>query len=386
MHIDNSLDKNNTYSIAVDDLSMNDTFFFNKLTSQLQLQKNDSINTPLFLSQNNSDDEGEASPRSNFQIHNEILENSSRDYRQLSFQEVEKSIEKYYDYETKYSNEFDLLITYLNGQKHLFIQSKKITQTKLNILIVPSLIISAMITLFLPLSSENHYWFTTILVSILNAAITLLISLVNYYKLESSQEFFKYFANQYETLQTDLEYKNNRLLFMDKKKQKRYVLKEIEKLEKKMNEIKNSSLILVPEELNKLFPIIYHINIFSVIKRIENYRINLIYKFRDVKNEIRFILYSQHKGVDVVERSLFQKRLNLLIDTKEKLRKQIISYKNSYHDIDSLFNKEIKFAESYRTLSLFFVLPCCLHPSNLEQKCIMNDDDNNISSDILNQF
>jgi|694.fasta_scaffold04044_7 hypothetical protein len=398
-----------SYSITIEelDLSMND-FFSDKLDLFLKNISSDKItrsvdddvvsnniemgllsNTPLNISQNNSDSESEliedSSPREDYEIHNEMAELNSKTsddvigggkhYRELTFDEVEKSIEKYYDYETKYSNEFDLLITYLNGQKHLFIQSQKITETKLNMLIVPSLVMSATITLFLPLSNEKNFWWTSIFVSILNAVITLLISLVNYYKLESSQQLFGYFANQYDKLLTDLEFKNNRLLFMDKKLQKPFIIDTIQIFEKKMNEIKESYIILVPEELNRLFPIIYHINIFAVIKRIENYKMDLICKFRDVKNEIRFILFKWQKNGVKTEKE--KKRLTLLIETKEKIRKQLISYKNSYHDIDILFNREIKFAESYRN---FFLLSSCCITKKIQ---IIPNDCNDISVDIL---
>ena len=382
---------NDSFSVNIEDISLNDSYFFNKLNLQLQnIDSNhlfhekvvvhnnyDMLNTPMFVSQNNSDNGSEdddklsddklsdtrnsivpcsvpcsvPSPRSEYQIHNEIIEakkNQNSQYKKLTFQEVEKSIEKYYDYDTKYSNEFDLLITYLNGQKNLFIQSQKITQNKLNFLILPSLFMSATVTLFLPISYEIGYWWTPIFVSILNAAITLLISFVNHYKLESKQELFGYFAVQYEQLQTQMELKNNQLLFFEKKNQKQYVRKEIQKLEKKINQLKNSSTVLIPEELNQLFPVIYHINIFSVIKKIENYRTDLIHKLCDVKNEIRYILLK--KNISTKE----QTRLNLLINTKEKIRKDIVTYKNSYYDIDCIFNNEIAFAESYRTLFLLF--------------------------------
>jgi hypothetical protein len=348
------------------------------------------------MSQNNSDNEEEdnddvdddcnmdmdgihllPSPRSEYQIHEEEDDHPSS-YRQLTFHEVEKSIEKYYDCETHYSNEFDLLITYLNGQKHLFLQSQNFTQTKLNLLIVPSLIMSAMITLFLPLSGENHYWFTTLLVSVLNGSITLLISLVNYYRLESTQSLFGYFAKQYEKLQTEMEFKNNRLLFVDKKNQKQYIFNEIQILETKMNDIKSSSPLSIPEEFNRLFPVISHINVFSVIKKIENYRTDLLYKFRDVKNEIRYILYKKKGRSRKWKNDLVVKqRLHLLLQTKDKIRKQIVSYQNSYHFIDSIFNREIKFAESYRTVFLLF--SCFFSRRNALISC-----DEDISVDVLN--
>jgi hypothetical protein len=376
-----------------------------------ELFKREGENTPIFFSQNNSEDEHEHehehkhehkhedehkhknkrgddddddddddanneveihSPRSQYEIHNEIIEihNSSK-YKELTFEEVEKSIEKYYDCDMKYLNEFDLLVTYLNGQKHLFSKGQKLTQTKLNMLIVPSLVMSATITLFLPISSQSSFWFTTLFVSFLNATITLFISLVNYYKLESKQELFGHVAKDYENLKSSLEIKSNKLLFIDKKSQYKYISEQIKKMEKKINCIKGSSSIFLPSELNKLFPVIYHINIFSVLKKIENYRTNLIHKFRDIKNEIRFILYKRkrtrlnqkfigfndtvfpERKNDSVSNSL-KKRLDILIQAKEIVRKQIVSYKNSYYYIDSIFNQEIKYADSYRNFFLLF--------------------------------
>jgi antitoxin component YwqK of YwqJK toxin-antitoxin module len=107
------------------------------------------------------------------------------------------------------------------------------------------------------------------------------------------------------------------------------------------------------------------------LKKIENYRTNLIHKFRDIKNEIRFILYKRKRTRlnqkfigfndtvfpeiknDSVSNSL-KKRLDILIQAKEIVRKQIVSYKNSYYYIDSIFNQEIKYADSYRNFFLLF--------------------------------
>lgn len=387
---DFSLNDLSANHLSMNDLLMNDAYFFNKLDTlqggdeksatftdeKSALPMFDGENTPLFFSQNNSEDEYDGefgrtdnieihSPRSQYEIHNEVIEihNSSK-YKVLSFDEVEKSIEKYYDCDMKYLNEFDLLVTYLNGQKHLFLKGQKLTQTKLNILIVPSLVMSATITLFLPISSHRVFWFTTIFVSLLNATITLLISVVNHYKFESKQELFGHFAKEYENLKNSLEIKNNKLLFIDKKQQQRYISSQIKKMEKRINAIKNSSSVLLPSELNRLFPVIYHINIFSLLKKIENYRTNLIHKFRDVKNEIRFILYNKKKRMNFGSDSeSIKKRLDILIHTKERVRKQIVSYKNAYYHIDSVFNDEIKYAESYQNI---FLLLGVISPSNCQ--------------------
>ena len=209
---------------------------------------------------------------------------------------------------------------------------------------VPTLIISTAVTVLSPFICI--YGWSNITIATLNATITLLISLVNYFKLESSTQIYSHLASQYDKLQTVLELANSRLVFMDNEiEQNKLVVKTIQEFEIKIFEIKDSSTIFIPEDIKSIFPIISHINIFSFIKRIETYKKSLIYKYRDAKNEMRYILYK-------IDPEKFDERcklrINYLLDIKTKIRDELIEYKTIYSYMDDAFIQEIKNAEEQK--------------------------------------
>jgi hypothetical protein len=277
-----------------------------------------------------------------------------------TYEEIEKSISKYYNTDNNYYNELDILITYLRGQKNVYIQSKNITQYKLNLLIIPSLVLTTTITIFSPIIYNNSHAFKWggVIISILNAIATLFISFSNYFKYESLSEGYLNIANQYDKLETSIELTTNKLYFIDKHMdQTDLILNRLKHVETKLNELKESSSsnMLVPEYVKTLFPIITHVNIFSFINKTENYKKHLIIQFRDIKNEIKYIEYKwKNKGLNIfVEDSLEtatrakeRKRFQYLIKIKEKTKKELIYYKSTYGFIDEIFTREIKNAES----------------------------------------
>jgi hypothetical protein len=277
--------------------------------------------------------------------HNAIISNYG--YKKLSYRDVEKMINKYYDLnnDNKFSSEIDILTTFIKAQKNLFVQSKYSTQRKLNCLMFPSLFLSAFITIIAPFIECNHW--STGFISGLNAIIMLCVSFINYLKLETSMENFLQNAKQYDKLETSLELTSSKLLFIDNNKEKSMiVLNKIREIERKINEIKESSNTLIPEDVKVLFPIICSINIFSFIKKVEIYKKNLIIKFKDVKNEIRYILYKLgHYNTDE-NKERFKNRLSILYEVKNKLKTEIFDLQCAYSHIDSIFTKEIKNAEN----------------------------------------
>jgi len=286
-----------------------------------------------------------------------------RHFRNLSFKEVEHSLDTF-DSSYKLSNEFDIIITYLNGQKNLYISAKNFTSCKLNILMVPTLIISTVVTVLSPFI--RLYGWSNITIAILNATITLLISLVNYFKLESSTQIYAHIASQYDKLQTVLELANSRLTFLDNElEQNELVIKTIQEFEIKIFEIKDSTTIFIPEDVKCIFPIISHINIFSFIKRIETYKKSLIYKYRDAKNEMRYILYKIDQETSDERCKL---RMAYLIDIKNKIRDELIEYKTIYSYMDDAFIQEIKNAEEQK---FWCIRRMCGYKSNATQPDII---------------
>jgi hypothetical protein len=278
-------------------------------------------------------------------------------YKKLSYRDVEKIINKYYDLgdDTKLSSEVDILTTYIKGQKNLFIQAKHSTQGKLNCLMFPSLLISAFITIIAPFIECMHW--SGGLISGLNAIIMLCVSFINYLRLESSIENYMYIVKQYDKLETSMEMTTNKLMFMESNKEKTLlVLNKIRDIERKINEIKESTVILLPEDVKLLFPIICHINIFSFIKKVELFKKNLIVKFKDVKNEIRYILYKlqYNQQHSIVTNENYTNRLQFLHEIKNKLKAEIFEFQSAYSQIDTIFTKEIKLAESRKHGYFYF--------------------------------
>jgi len=346
---------NNTlepYSSSPNGIPIPNDEMLNIMTSNIDIRAS---NSPMTLSKSGSESSFETSDDTD-RVENTLTETKQRltllkssnqsvkkHFRNLSFKEVERSLETF-DTNCKLSNELDIIITYLNGQKNLYIHSKNFTHCKLNILMVPTLIISTVVTVLSPFISI--YGWSNITIAILNATITLLISLVNYFKLESSTQIYSHLASQYDKLQTVLELANSRLVFLDNEiEQNKLVVKTIQEFEIKIFEIKDSSTIFIPEDIKSIFPIISHINIFSFIKRIETYKKSLIYKYRDAKNEMRYILYKiDPEKCD--ERC--KSRVAYLVDIKTKIRDELIEYKTIYSYMDDAFIQEIKNAEEQK--------------------------------------
>jgi len=287
-------------------------------------------------------------------------------FRNLTYKEIEKSLEQYNINDSfKYSNELEILITYLKGQKNLYIQCKNLTQFKLNLLTIPAILIASGITIIAPFIS--HYQWSGAIVSGINATITLLVSFLSYFKLESCHQMFSHLANQYDKLETSLEITNSKLMFMENQmEQNQLIMSKIREFEEKIFEIKESCITFIPEKLKPLFPIICHLNVFSFIKKIESYKKTLVIKYRDVKNEMRYILYkSQERNQSselnssspgmLTDIQREKDRLLYLTNMKSKLIEEIIQYKNAYSHIDNAFIEEIKNAENNK-IGLFMVL------------------------------
>jgi hypothetical protein len=274
-------------------------------------------------------------------------------FKKLSYQEVERTLDKYYDneFDNKFSSEIDILTTYMKGQKNLYIQSKIINQHKLNCLMIPSIVIATLVTIIAPFIGCTEW--TSGVMSGLNAIVAFFVSISNYLKLESSAELYLQMANHYDKLETSLELTNSKLFFLKNDNEKaELVLSKIKEIEKKLCEIKETNNTLIPTEIKMIFPIICSINVFAFIKKTEIYKKNLIIKFKDVKNEIRFILFKwRSTNISMYTESDFtreQNRLVYLREIKNKIKNELIEFRLAYSYMDGLFSKEIKHADYLR--------------------------------------
>ena len=341
-----------------------DNHFVNKLNTDLEKIRNFQVNrvyksidnlqiyennSPILLSNENSDNEDEYE-ENEYEKSDEFDRGCHKgSYKKLTFRDIERSLNQYYKSDDKYSSELDILTTYLKGQKNIFIKSQYITQAKLHFLMIPSLIGTAIITVFAPII-QGYSW-SGAFISGLNTAVALAMSIIHYLKLESFITSYNHLASQYDRMENLIEFTGNRLSFMENKVEKgEYVLEKMTEIENKINDIKDTSAIIIPNEIKRIFPVICNVNIFSFIKRMEVYKKNLMMKLKDIKNEIGYIEYKWESQLNEKQ----QLRLTYLQQIKGKIKDEIIYYKNAYSSIDELFIKEIQIADQLSIWSIWF--------------------------------
>lgn len=161
----------------------------------------------------------------------------------------------------------------------------------------------------------------------------------------------------------------------------------IDKIKDIENEIINNKydfIVDIPYETKLIYRIVYNIQIFTFIKKNNIYEENLIMQYRNIKNEIRFILYKINYDIffnnkynkDIVKlnkyilteneilydvenlniNKYYKKKLFHLVKYKNNLKNNIINIKKNYMIIDDIFNKEINKSEKYKNIyNWFFV-------------------------------
>lgn len=297
---------------------------------------------------------------------------------------AEKHFNKFYYYDKSQSNKLDILLTFIKGQKHLFANCSSVSKHKMNCLMIPTIIISSFNTIFAPFFNDT-YWINNVS-SGLNSIILLFLSMMGYFKYETSSESFFQISKQYDRLETSVKlmhssiYFNNNMDFelsiqepnthiqgaqhqhpssLSKKMLDKQYNDKIIAIENRINEIKESQQFSIPSETLNIFPIIYHVNIFTLIRKMDNYRNQLLFKFRSVNHEIKHIImkpshYPQLDGDNNdTQEQQEQTRLNALYKVKAQIKDELYNTLNVYGDIEDIFSREISYANS---LSLWFSL------------------------------
>ena len=319
-------------------------------------------NSPISMSENNSDNEGdnegeEKSMEDHGNIKRQYIDNEHSLRRRHAYEDIENALNNDYEKDNyKYSRQLDMLILFIKGQKNIYFQSKNITQAKLFLFMIPTLLITIALTIFAPII-KDYYWSGGV-ISGLNFLVTSLISIMNFMKLESKTECYNQIASQYDKIETSLEIMSSKLFFVKTDEEKKeMVLSNILETEVRINEIKDINPVIIPNEIKIIFPIISHTNIFSFIKKIENEKRDLIFQLMHTKNEIHYILNKWKQPRDtitIMERDREKNRLFYLYEIKTKIKNDIIKCNQVFQKLESDFLSEIVYTEKINPLRILF--------------------------------
>ena len=246
----------------------------------------------------------------------------------------------------KYVNELSIFITFLKGQKNMYLYASHITQMKLHILVIISLCITSGITIFAPLT-QNDKW-TIPMITILNALSTLCISLSNYWKLETATTLYAHSAKQYEKIETNLEIYNEFNYY----NMKNDGIKKIYELENKMKDLMDEKPIEMPTEVKLLYPIMCNVNVFALIKKLNSHNHDSKKEYTKIKNEIALIVKKYGGGGNLRVKN----RLEYLLNEKEKVKKNMNHYDNAFTYFDEICVRENTHAQIYKNVFLWIYL------------------------------
>lgn len=305
--------------------SQEDEAYEDRLNIELDKIVEYESNSPLSMSASNTDDDEDD---------NVSITVRRPRFKKISIKDVEDNMNRYYNTD-KSIGEMDTLVAHIKCQKILYVEAKNHTQFCLNVLMIPSVLIATLITVLAPFVTTISHG--SYIITAMNATTTLLITLINHLKLETYAKNYELIAIRYAKLHSSLELFSTKMLFSTDNAKLKELLKNVEE---KLTEIKDQNDMLLPENVKRKYPIISNINIFSTIHAIEMHRKNLMMQLTSVKNEIRYIYAKWDSESKKCKKE--EIRLNFLIETKDKMKKELMKHFNAFSYINEIFESELE--------------------------------------------
>lgn len=148
-------------------------------------------------------------------------------------------------------------------------------------------------------------------------------------------------------------YYNNQLQLLNRVKTK------IDNIGDKISEIKETNHFIIPKNIIYTYPLIYYTNVFSLIKKIDDYKSKTITGLKNVKNQLRIIdSINRYKTNDNIHVDLdnLKKSRSDLIQQKKRYINNILYLNTAFMMIDKMFTQEIINAQLKKNYRLSFFI------------------------------
>jgi len=262
--------------------------------------------------------------------------------RKMTYKKVASIINEVYNNEqTISSTALDMLSVYLKGQKILYVEAKTICEQRMNFLMLPAIMISA-VSAVLSLTETSG-----IIVASMAALNSCILSLISYLKLDARVEAHKTAAYKFDKLQALCEFNSGKVLFFDTKKED--VAGVLVKIEAQVNEIKETNQFVLPEIIRYRYPVLYSTNVFTLVKKLVNREIVLMNRLKNCINAI--VIFRDRcklsnapalSPATLYDDTEIQIKIDRLEKEQNTALERLIEFRNQYLEIDKEFRKEIK--------------------------------------------
>lgn len=278
---------------------------------------------------------------------------TAEDRTQLSglrgFDDVKKMMNTKFGFqEGRLSSTLDVLAQYMRGQKILYLEAKAYCEFYLYRLMIPTIFLSTACSVISGIF--NDLAFASMAVAAASGINTLLLALINYFKLDARAEAHRMTAYAFDQLISECEFTSGKILLSNLVKDtvededaEKYDLKYIQDfmtlIENKVKEVKQKNQFIIPDSIRHSFPNIYYTNVFALVTQSQIQEMITINQLKLACNAYAEVENQIIKGD---RRDEVYMDYNAKLKQKNDLIERILEHRTNLLAFDQVLRSEVK--------------------------------------------